>query len=195
MAMLIPTASQTVGPFFHVGLDLPDLSDLTRGGRAKGEAIVIEGQVRDGDGAPVPDAMLEIWQANAAGKYDHPEDRQEKPLDPDFLGFGRTFTDKQGRYRFTTIRPGAVPGSGNALQAPHIGLTLFARGLLKHLVTRIYFADLTQANEADPVLSRIEDAAARATLLAKPVSEVGRSRAYRFDVVLQGEGETQFFEV
>ena len=118
---------------------------------------------------------------------------QEKPIDTDFAGFGRAFTDKQGRYRFTTIRPGAVPGRGNALQAPHIAMTIFARGLLKHLVTRIYFADLAAANEADPVLSGIEDAAARQSLLAKPVN--GARARLRFDVVLQGEGETAFFDV
>ncbi|MGO8915520.1 MAG: protocatechuate 3,4-dioxygenase subunit alpha [Stellaceae bacterium] len=189
----IPTASQTVGPYFSVGLTRPELADLTQGGKAKGETIVIEGQVRDGDGAPIPDAMLEIWQANAAGKYAHPEDVQEKRVDAGFTGFGRAFTDKQGRYRFTTIRPGAVPGRGNALQAPHIAMTVFARGLLKHLVTRIYFADLAAANEADPVLSGIEDPAARQSLLAKPVN--GATPAYRFDVVLQGEGETAFFDV
>jgi protocatechuate 3,4-dioxygenase alpha subunit len=190
---LIPTASQTVGPFFHVGLARPELADLTRGGKAEGERITLEGQVRDGDGAPVPDAMLEIWQANAAGRYHHPEDRQEKPLDPDFLGFGRAFTDKDGRYRFVTIRPGQVPGRGNALQAPHIAMTVFARGLLKHLVTRLYFADLRDANEADPVLSGVADEAARRSLLATAVK--GSPSTYRFDVVLQGEGETLFFDV
>jgi protocatechuate 3,4-dioxygenase alpha subunit len=189
----IPTASQTVGPYFAVGLTRPELADLTQGGKAKGETIVIEGQVRDGDGAPVPDAMLEIWQANAAGKYAHPEDRQEKPQDANFTGFGRAFTDRDGRFRFTTIRPGAVPSRGNALQAPHIALTVFARGLLKHLITRIYFADLAAANDADPVLSAIEDAAVRQTLLAKPRN--GAPLRFRFDVVLQGPGETAFFDV
>lgn len=189
----IPTASQTAGPYFAVGLTRPELADLTHGGKAKGETIVIEGQVRDGDGAPIPDAMLEIWQANAAGKYAHPEDKQEKPADGAFIGFGRALTDKQGRYRFTTIRPGAVPGRGNALQAPHIAVTIFARGLLKHLVTRLYFADLEAANATDPVLSGIEDPAARQSLLAKPVS--GAAPTYRFDVVLQGAGETAFFDV
>jgi protocatechuate 3,4-dioxygenase, alpha subunit len=189
----VPTASQTVGPFFAVGLDRPELADLTRNGAAKGEKIEIAGRVRDGDGAPISDAMIEIWQANAAGKYDHPEDRQEKPRDPNFLGFGRVFTDTEGRYRFATVRPGAVPGSGNTLQAPHIMMTIFARGLLKHLVTRVYFADLATANDADPVLSKIEDAARRRTLLAERSSD-GRP-AYRFDVVLQGAGETVFFDV
>lgn len=193
MKKLIPTASQTVGPFFHVGLDRPELADLTRGGKAKGEKVAIEGQVRDGDGAPIPDAMLEVWQANAAGRYDHPADPQEKPRDADFLGFGRVFTDKEGRYRFATVRPGAVPGRGNALQAPHIVMAVFARGLLKHLVTRLYFGDLARANETDPVLSKIEDLAARRSLIAKPVG--GATPTYRFDVVLQGVGETAFFDL
>jgi protocatechuate 3,4-dioxygenase alpha subunit len=193
MTKLVPTASQTVGPFFHVALDRPELADLTRGGKAKGEKILVEGQLRDGDGAPVPDAMIEIWQASAAGKYAHPEDRQEKPRDPNFLGFGRAFADKEGRYRFTTVRPGAVPGRGNTLQAPHILVSVFARGLLKHLATRVYFADLVAANEADPVLSRIDDLAARRTLLAQPAG--GAPPLYRFDIVLQGEGETLFFDI
>lgn len=190
---LIPTPSQTVGPFFAVGLDRAETADLTHGGAAKGERIEIEGQVRDGDGAPIPDAMLEIWQANAAGKYHHPDDHQAKADDANFIGFGRAFADKTGRFRFITIRPGAVPGRGNALQAPHITMAVFARGLLKHLMTRIYFADRAAENELDPVLSKIADATARQTLLAKPVA--GKSGAYRFDVVLQGEGETVFFEV
>ena len=190
---LIPTPSQTVGPFFAVGLDRAETADLTQGGTARGERIEIEGQVRDGDGAPIPDAMLEIWQANAAGKYAHPDDKQEKPADPNFLGFGRAFADKAGRFRFITVRPGAVPGRGNALQAPHITLAVFARGLLKHLMTRIYFADRAAENEVDHVLSKIADATARQTLLARPVA--GKSGAYRFDVVLQGEGETVFFKV
>jgi protocatechuate 3,4-dioxygenase alpha subunit len=189
----IPTATQTVGPFYAVGLDRPELADLTQGEKARGETIAIEGQVRDGDGIGVADAMLEVWQANAAGKYDHAEDRQEKPRDPHFTGFGRTFTDKNGRYRFTTIRPGAVPGPGNTLQAPHILMTIFARGLLKHLVTRVYFADLATANDVDPVLGKIEDEAARRSLLAQPIR--GPTPVYRFDVVLQGEGETAFFDL
>jgi len=193
MRKLIPTPSQTVGPFFHVGLLRPELADLTQGGKAEGDRIVVGGQVRDGDGAPVPDAMLEIWQANAAGKYDHPEDRQDKRRDAHFLGFGRAFTDKDGRYRFTTIRPGAVSGRGNAPQAPHIVMSVFARGLLNRLVTRIYFADLAAANETDPVLSGIEDAAARQTLIAK--SAPGAVPVYHFDVVLQGAGETVFFDL
>jgi len=116
---LISTPSQTVGPFFHLGLDRPEWSDLTAGnpaGTPLGERIVIEGRVLDGDGAPVPDAVIELWQANAAGRYAHPDDRQtDKPLDPNFRGFGRVATDAEGRFRITTVRPGPVPGySGRA---------------------------------------------------------------------------------
>jgi protocatechuate 3,4-dioxygenase, alpha subunit len=189
---LIPTGSQTVGPFFHFGIDRPEWSDLTAGG-ASGQKIVIEGRVTDGDGAPIPDALLEIWQANAAGKYDHPDDTQDKPVDKTFRGFGRAATNAQGLYRFTTIKPGQVPGRGNALQAPHINVTVFARGLLKHLTTRLYFADEAAANDTDTVLNSIEDAAARKTLIAAKAN--GATVTYRFDIVLQGQGETVFFEV
>jgi protocatechuate 3,4-dioxygenase alpha subunit len=187
---LTPTASQTVGPFFAFGLTRPEWSDLTSRGKAAGETIRIEGRVVDGDGAPIPDALLELWQANAAGKYDHPEDAQEKKRDPNFRGFGRCATDANGNYAFTTIKPGQVPGRGNALQAPHINVTLFARGLLKQLWTRIYFADQDAANKLDPVLSSIEDPKARASLIA-PRS----GSTYRFDIVLQGDGETAFLEL
>ena len=187
---LIPTASQTVGPFFAFGLTRPEWSDLTAGGKAAGEAIRIEGRVTDGDGAPVPDALVELWQANATGKYDHVEDTQEKPLDPNFRGFGRCATDGDGRYAFTTIKPGPVPGRGNALQAPHINVAILARGLLKQLWTRIYFADQEAANRLDPVLSSIADAQARQSLIA-PRS----GSTYRFDIVLQGERETAFLEL
>ncbi len=192
-ARLIPTPSQTVGPFFHLALDRPEWADLAPPGAA-GERIVVEGSVVDGDGAPVGDACLELWQANAAGRYAHPDDgREDKPLDPNFRGFGRVSTDAAGRFRFTTIRPGPVPGRGNNLQAPHIAVALFARGLLKQLYTRIYFAD-EKANEADPVLASIDDPARRQTLLATRSSAAG-APIYRFDIILQGNGETAFFEI
>ena len=189
---LIPTPSQTVGPFFHLGMAQPEWADLTAG-NPEGERIVIEGRVIDGDGAPVPDACVEVWQANAAGRYNHPDDTQtDKPLDPKFHGFGRAATDAEGRFRLTTIRPGPVPGRGNALQAPHINVALFARGLLKHLYTRIYFADEPR-NAADPLLSSIEDGKLRGTLLARP--EGGSPKRYRFDIVMQGENETAFLDI
>jgi len=193
----VATASQTVGPFFHYALARPDWSDLTAAG-ARGEKIRVEGRILDGDGAPVSDAFLEIWQANAAGKYAHPEDRQDKALDANFIGFGRVCTDAKGSYGFTTIRPGAVPGRGNALQAPHLNIAIFGRGLLKQLTTRLYFADQSAANESDPVLSAIDDPDIRATLLAAPLAGGRPGTAiptYRFDVILQGDGETAFFEI
>jgi protocatechuate 3,4-dioxygenase alpha subunit len=190
---LIPTPSQTVGPFFHLGLARPEWADLTAANPA-GQRIMIEGRITDADGMPVPDAMLEIWQANAAGRYNHPDDRQsDKPLDPNFRGFGRTATDADGRFRIVTIKPGPVPGRGNTLQAPHINLALFARGLLIQLHTRIYFAD-EPANAGDPLLSSIENLAARGTLIARRQSG-GDPPAYCFDIVLQGEGETVFLDL
>ncbi|HEX3536697.1 MAG TPA: protocatechuate 3,4-dioxygenase subunit alpha [Stellaceae bacterium] len=191
---LIPTASQTVGPFFHLGLDRPEWADLTRQ-NPSGERIVIEGRVLDGDGSPVPDAMIEVWQANAAGRYNHPDDRRaDEPVDPQFRGFGRAATDGEGRFRITTIKPGPVPGRGNTLQAPHLTLAIFARGLLRHLYTRIYFAD-EPANAHDPLLSSIEDESARATLLAHPSDPIRGTGTYRFDIVLQGENETVFLDI
>ena len=191
---LVATGSQTVGPFYHFALNRPEWSDLTRNG-AKGEKIRIEGRVLDGDGAPCIDAFLEIWQANAAGKYNHPDDKQHKDIDAGFIGFGRALCDAEGRYAFTTVLPGPVPGRGNALQAPHINVALFARGLLKHLCTRIYFADRADANADDPVLGAVADAKARTTLLAKPGQGADGIKTYRFDVILQGKGETAFFDV
>ncbi len=189
-AKLIPTPGQTVGPFFALGLDRPEWSDLTRN-NPEGRRIVIEGRVIDGDGAPVSDAMLELWQANAAGRYNHVEDGQtDKKLDPNFLGYGRVATDAQGRFRITTIKPGPVPGRGNALQAPHINIAFFARGLLRQLFTRIYFAD-EAANAADPLLTAIEDETARQSLIARR----GEDDIYRFDIVLQGDGETAFLDL
>jgi len=189
-AKLIPTPGQTVGPFFALGLDRPEWSDLTRN-NPEGERIVIEGQVLDGDGTPVPDALLELWQANAAGRYDHVADKQtDKKLDANFLGYGRVATDAQGRFRIKTIKPGTVPGRGNALQAPHINVAFFARGLLRQLHTRIYFAGET-ANAADPLLSAIEDETARQSLIARR----GDAGVYRFDIILQGGGETAFLDI
>jgi len=186
------TPAQTVGPFFHAALHRAGWNDLTAGG-ARGERIAVEGRVLDGDGLPCDDALIEIWQANAAGKYAHPDDPQPADrLDPGFTGFGRALTDANGRYRFTTVRPGRVPGASGALQAPHVNAGIFARGLLRRLCTRIYFAD-EPSNDSDPVLASIADPAARRTLLAarRPGPEV----LYRFDIVLQGKGETAFFDV
>lgn len=184
-----PTPSQTVGPFFHYALTEDHAVADLASEATQGRHIVIEGRLFDADGAPVPDAMIEIWQANAAGRYEHPEDRQDKPLDPTFRGFGRCATDAGGGFRFRTIKPGPVPGRGNTLQAPHILVSLFARGLLKQLVTRIYFAD-EPLNESDPVLALVDDPERRRTLLARP-----QDTRYLFDIHLAGEDETVFFDV
>ena len=189
---LTATPSQTVGPFFHLALDRAEWADLTKD-NPQGERLVVEGRVTDGDGAPVADACLEIWQANAAGRYAHPDDsRAEVPLDPHFRGFGRVSTDAEGGFRFVTVRPGPVPGRGNALQAPHIAVALFARGLLKPLYTRIYFAG-EPGNDADPVLLSIDDPARRHTLIA--ARRDGNPPTYRFDIVMQGGRETAFFDL
>jgi protocatechuate 3,4-dioxygenase, alpha subunit len=186
---LRPTPSQTVGPFFHLGLDGFEVTDLAKNATA-GERITISGTVLDGDGVPVPDALIELWQANAHGKYAHPEDRQDKPIDPGFQGFGRAATDKQGKFRFITIKPGPVPGRGNALQAPHILVAIFMRGLLKHAYTRVYFSDET-TNATDPILALIEPSSRRQSVIAQRVS--GTSE-YRWDIVMQGQRETVFFD-
>jgi protocatechuate 3,4-dioxygenase, alpha subunit len=191
---LVPTPSQTVGPFFHLALDRPAWADLAADA-PQGERIRIAGRVIDGDGAPVPDACLEIWQANAAGRYAHPDDtRADRPLDPRFRGFGRVSTDAEGRFRLTTIRPGPVPGRGNSMQAPHLAVAIFARGLLKQLFTRIYFAG-EGLNESDPVLMSIDDPVRRRTLIAAGDDATDGTPGYRFDIVLQGGGETVFFEI
>ncbi|HJU29364.1 MAG TPA: protocatechuate 3,4-dioxygenase subunit alpha [Candidatus Binataceae bacterium] len=184
------TPSQTIGPFFHKALLREDGGDLADPA-ASGERIVIEGRVIDGDGAPVSDAMIEIWQANAAGRYDHPDDPRLKSRDPHFHGFGRIGTDSDGRFRFHTIKPGPVREDGDFIQAPHISLMIFARGLLRHLATRIYFPDET-LNETDPVLCTVPPDR-RGTLIAE-VSRVGPKTHYRLDIFLQGSNETVFFD-
>ena len=182
------TPSQTVGPFF--GFALPYASGQTLVAQdTRGERIAIHGIVRDADGFGVSDALIEIWQANATGRYAHADDdRSEIALDPAFIGFGRCPTDLEGRYRFTTIRPGRVPGPDGAAQAPHVVVSVLARGLLKRLATRIYFSDET-VNEDDAILAMV-DPARRSTLIA---SREGAEPSYRFDIVLQGDGETVFF--
>src|SRR4029077_13760113 len=134
------TPAQTVGPFFRPSLIEAGAENLVRE-ETRGDRVTIEGRVIDGDGEQVTDAMLEIWQANAEGRYDHADDEQEKLLDPAFHGYGRAATDARGSFSFHTIKPGPVPGANGDLQAPHINVSIFARGLLKRLVTRIYFPD------------------------------------------------------
>ena len=187
------TSTQTVGPFFAPALLREDArrNVLTRPETA-GECIRIAGRVLDGDGMPVPDAMVEIWQANAHGRYYHAADQGPAPLDPSFCGFGRSGTAEDGSYWFETVKPGPVPFAGERLQAPHICVTVFARGLLNHLVTRLYFED-EPTNAGDPVLQRVPEDR-RATLLARRESG-DTAVVYRLDIVLQGVGETAFFNL
>jgi len=184
------TPSQTVGPFFRPSLIEAGAENLVRA-ETRGERVTIEGRVIDGDGAPVTDAMLEIWQANAEGRYDHPDDDQEKLLDPAFHGYGRAATDARGAFSFHTIKPGAVPGVDGALQAPHINVSIFARGLLKRLVTRIYFPD-EPLNATDAVLNAAPRDR-RATMIATWTET--SHRTLRFDVILQGGNETVFLDI
>lgn len=184
------TPPQTVGPFFHGGMLRESQNELTSAA-TQGERIRIEGHVYDGDRAPVADAVVEIWQANAAGRYRHPADQRDASLDPAFTGFGRAGTDENGFFWFETIRPGTVPFVSGGDQAPHLVVSVFARGLLHHLSTRLYFRDET-ANGADPILHLVPDDR-RPTLMAVPTKVEGKT-AYRFDIVLQGGGETVFFE-
>src|SRR5947207_14364815 len=146
---LLTTSSQTVGPYVRIGFERFAVEDLAPAG-VSGERITLSGRITDADGAPISDGIVEIWQANAHGKYAHPEDAQDKPVEGLFRGFGRSLTDANGGYRFATIKPGRVPGPGGAQQAPHIAVTIFMRGLLKHLITRVYFAD-DPANAQVPV--------------------------------------------
>lgn len=195
-AGLRETASQTAGPYVHIGLASQEAgfdifqsrlgsSLLTDG--LEGQPIVLHGQVLDGAGAPVRDALLEIWQADAHGRYGGAEAGG-------FRGWARACTDfDSGRYRFDTIKPGRVQGRNGRWMAPHINVWLVARGINLGLHTRIYFADEAEANAADPVLNLIEWDGRRQTLLARP-DTAGNGQSYRFDIHLQGERETVFFE-
>jgi protocatechuate 3,4-dioxygenase, alpha subunit len=180
------TASQTVGPYFRIGLEHLYVADIAPSAAA-GDKIAIRGRVVDGDGNPVNDAILEIWQADAHGKYAHPDDAQSKPPTPGFKGFGRVPTDDNGVFRFTTIKPGCAEGPGGMPQAPHLLVAVFMRGLLKHLLTRIYFPD-DPVNAADPVL-KLVPTERRPTLVATKVND-----GLEWNVILQGQGETVFFD-
>lgn len=193
------TTWQTVGPFFKIGLAWLYKDNLADAG-VPGEHIEITGRVLDGDGNTVPDAVLELWQANSQGKYAHPEDEQNKPLDAGFSGFGRVATDDQGRFRFTTVKPGQVPApalseqnkiASAQLLAPHINVSICTRGLLRRLVTRIYFPE-EAANATDFALLQV-DPSRRATLIAKRCAD--SSSQFEWDIVLQGCNETVFFDI
>lgn len=183
------TTSQTVGPFFSIGLTWLNRDNLVGPG-VSGERVTIGGRVLDGDGIPVPDAMIEVWQANSHGKYAHPDDTQDKPVEPGFQGYGRIPTDEEGRFHFKTVKPGQVPGPQGKLQAPHIAVSVFARGLLRRLVTRIYFPD-EASNVNDFALNQVEPAR-RGTLIAKKVA--GQNGVLEWNIMLQGPEETVFFD-
>src|SRR3954452_1757603 len=204
LGYLKESASQTAGPYVHIGL-IPkqagfdifqnDFSNVLAGRRTKGERIRIEGRVLDGLGLPLRDVLLEIWQANAAGKYNHPADRQDKPIDDSFRGWGRAGSDfETGLYVFETIKPGSVVGRRGRPMAPHVNVWIAARGINIGLNTRMYFSDEIEANAKDPVLNLIEQAPRRETLIAKR-EERGGNVVYTFDIYLQGERETVFFDV
>lgn len=187
--------SQTVGPFFHYGLtpgaaypNVPVSADgLVAAKGTPGEHIVVTGRVLDGEGQPVPDAMIEIWQADSDGRYAHPNDTRPRASNT-FMGFGRSDTGADGTFRFETIKPGRVPGPGGRDQAPHLVVAVFGRGMLKQLHTRFYFDD-EGANAEDAILALVP-ADRRQTLIAARDGHI-----YRLDIRLQGENETVFFDV
>lgn len=196
------TPSQTAGPYVHIGLapgaagfDIygQELGWDIAGPNAQGERIRVEGLVIDGTGSPVKDVLLEAWQANAAGIYAHPE--HAGAVEDGFRGWGRVITDfATGEWGFDTVKPGAVPGRNGTVQAPHINLWIVARGINVGLNTRLYFEDEDEANAADPVINMIEWENRRQTLIARR-SETDGKVVYRFDIRLQGENETVFFDI
>jgi len=183
------TTWQTVGPYFRIGLQWL-FADNLAGEGVSGQRVEISGRVLDSDGKPIPDALLEVWQADSQGRYAHPEDPQSKSCDANFQGFGRIPTGEDGRFRFTTIKPGRVPGPDGKLQAPHIVVSVFMRGLLRRLVTRIYFPD-DPANPDDFALNLVAPSR-RATLIAQKTS--AGDAQLEWNVIMQGHNETVFFD-
>jgi len=186
-----PTPSQTVGPFFHLGCIDTHAVSCIAGSNARGERVRLICQVLDGEGIPVNDAMIEIWQADSQGRYNYPLDQAPDGSDPHCTGFGRLATDTNGFCIFETIKPGRVPADGGKLQAPHLNVSVFARGVLKQLVTRIYFAG-DPANQECPVLNLVPQER-RSTLLARP--NIHKPGDWHFAIHLCGEDETVFFDV
>lgn len=182
------TPSQTVGPFFSIGLERLNRRDLAEG--STGKRISIQGRVLDGDGQPVPDAILEIWQADADGRYHHPEHSAAPTDTKSFFGFGRIPMDDHGRFSFTIIKPGPVHGPDGKPQAPHLQISIFMRGLLKQLVTRLYFPE-EPLNASDPVLQIVPESR-RGTLVARPAGS--DENTLEWNVCLQGANETVFFD-
>lgn len=183
------TGSQTVGPFFRIGLE-PLFLPVVAGSEVRGEHVTVRGRVLDGDGQPVPDAVIETWQADADGHYADPASAPTPGAGTGFTGFGRAPTDEEGRFSLATILPGRVAGPDGALQAPHLVALVFMRGLLRHLVTRVYFPN-GQGLADDPVLALVP-AERRATLIARPVA--GEPGVFEWDIHLQGTDETVFFD-
>jgi protocatechuate 3,4-dioxygenase, alpha subunit len=186
---LTATSSQTVGPFFHFGLAANSSLGCLAGPDTPGEHITLRIRVLDGDAAPVPDALIEIWQADAAGTYVRPSDPKTAVSPPGFCGFGRLPTEADGTCVFKTIRPGRVRDDRGGWQAPHINLCLFARGLLRQVYTRVYLAD-EPGLDADPIIGLVPQAR-RPTLLARRAED----GTWSFDITLQGENETVFFDL
>jgi protocatechuate 3,4-dioxygenase alpha subunit len=180
------STSQTIGPYLRIGLEWMQIEDLAPKGVA-GERISIRGRITDADGKAVNDAAVEIWQANSHGRYASPEDNQDKPLESAFRGYGRSLTGDDGAFRFKTIKPGRVSGPGGKPQAPHLNVVIFMRGLLKQLMTRMYFPD-DPANAEDPILALVP-AERRPTLVARRAGS-----DLEWNVVLQGRDETVFFD-
>jgi protocatechuate 3,4-dioxygenase alpha subunit len=189
--MLPQSPSQTIGPFFHFGL-IAGGENILVNEDTTGQRIRIEGVVLDGDGVGIPDALVEIWQADAQGYFNHPADPSREKVDQSFHGFGRCDTDNGGRFWFKTIKPGGVPWNDGSHQAPHVNVRIFARGMLSPAVTRLYFSD-EEANDTDPVLNSVERAR-RQTLVAT-LKESEELPCYCFDIRLQGEHETVFFDL
>lgn len=186
--MIPATTSQTVGPYFAIGLNLLMAADLAPAG-VPGERFTLEGRVLDANGKPIPDAVIEIWQANAAGKYAHEQHTQGGPLDATFRGFGRVGTDEDGRFRFSSIKPGPVPGPNGSRQAPHLEVTVLMRGLLRHLWTRLYFPD-EALNATDPILNLVPQGR-RQTIIAR----LAENGVLHWNLLMQGDDETVFFDV
>jgi len=188
----VPTPSQTVGPFFHFSLTTVEhCVRCIAGPQTQGERVWLRCRVLDGEGVPVPDAMIETWQADAEGNYCSAGEPQNNEADPAWRGFGRLPTGEDGSCEFETIKPGRVPGPGNVSQSPHIEVAIFARGMLKQLFTRIYFAD-DPTNKEDPILQLVPPER-RETLMAH--SDPGHPGHWHFEVCLQGKQETVFFDV
>ncbi|MFO1207697.1 MAG: protocatechuate 3,4-dioxygenase subunit alpha [Amaricoccus sp.] len=204
LSYLRETASQTAGPYVHIGLAPgaagfkifeEELGTDIAGPNAAGERIRVEGLVTDGTGAPVKDVLIEVWQANAAGVYASPVDLRSERVEEGFRGWGRIISDfDTGVFGFDTVKPGVVPGRNGRPMAPHLNLWIVARGINIGLNTRMYFGDEAEKNAADPVLKLIEQVDRRATLIARREMRDGVP-VYRFDIRLQGEGETVFFDV